>query len=94
MKTNKHSKALADDLNLNDAEAAVMELKAHLYQQAAKSISKSKLTHEEIAKKIGTSRARITRVANLGENSLSVELLVKLIFTLDHKMPLKIMKVA
>jgi predicted XRE-type DNA-binding protein len=94
MKMNKHAKALAEDLNLNDAEAAVMELKANLYQRAAKSISKSKLTHEEIAKKIGTSRARITRIANLGENSLSVELLVKLIFTLDHKMPLKVLKVA
>lgn len=90
MKMSRQAKALANDLNLNDAEAAVMELKAHLYQHAAKSISKSKLTHEEIAKKIGTSRARITRIANLGENSLSVELLVKLIVTLDHKMPLKV----
>lgn len=90
MKMNKHAKALADDLNLNEAEAAVMELKAKLYQQAAKSISKSKLTHEEIAQKIGTSRARITRIANLGENSLSVELLLKLIVSLDHRMPLKV----
>jgi predicted XRE-type DNA-binding protein len=94
VKTNKRTKTLADDLNLNEAEAAVMELKANLYQQAAKSISRSKLTHDEIAKKMGTSRARITRIANLGENSLSVELLVKLIFILDHKMPLKILKVA
>ncbi|MFN7729668.1 MAG: XRE family transcriptional regulator [Pseudobdellovibrionaceae bacterium] len=90
MKMNKHAKALADDLNLNEAEAAVMELKAKLYQQAAKSISKSKLTHEAIAKKVGTSRARITRIANLGENSLSVELLLKLIVSLDHRMPLKV----
>ena len=90
MKMNKHAKALASDLNLNEAEAAVMELKAKLYQQAAKSISKSKLTHEEIAKKVGTSRARITRIANLGENSLSVELLLKLIVSLDHRMPLKV----
>ncbi len=90
MKMNKRARALADDLNLSDAEAAVMELKAHLYQQAAKSILKSKLTHEEIAKKIGTSRARITRIANLGENSLSVELLVKLIVALDNRMPLKV----
>ncbi len=89
MKINKHAKALADDLNLNEAETAVMELKAQLYQQASKSILKSKLTHEEIAKKIGTSRARITRIANLGENSLSIELLVKIIVTLDHKMPLR-----
>lgn len=90
MKMNKYTKALADDLNLNEAEAAVMELKAKLYQKAAKSIAKSKLTHEEIAKKIGTSRARITRIANLGENSLSVELLLRLIVSLDHRMPLKV----
>lgn len=90
MKMNKHAKALADDLNLNEAVAAVMELKAKLYQQAARSIAKSKLTHEAIAKKVGTSRARITRIANLGENSLSVELLLKIIVSLDHRMPLRV----
>jgi predicted XRE-type DNA-binding protein len=90
MKMNKYAKALAADLNLNDAEAAVMELKAQLYQLASKSILKSKFTHENIAKKIGTSRARITRIANLGENSLSMELLVKIIITLEHKIPLKV----
>lgn len=90
MKMSKQTKSLASDLNLNDAEAAVMELKSQLYQQASKSILKSKLTHEAIAKKIGTSRARITRIANIGENSLSIELLVKIIVTLDHKMPLKV----
>jgi predicted XRE-type DNA-binding protein len=79
VKMNKEAKALASDLGLNDAEAAVMELKAQLYQLAAKSIKKSKQTHEDIAKQIGTSRARITRIANLGENSLSTELLVKII---------------
>lgn len=90
MKLNKQARSLAADLNLNEAEAVVMDLKAQLYQQAAKSIAKSKLTHEDIAKKIGTSRARITRIANLGENSLSIELLVKIIVTLDHKIPLKV----
>lgn len=90
MKLSKNTKELANDLGLSDAEAAVMELKAQLYQQASKSILKSKLTHEDIAKKIGTSRARITRIANLGENSLSMELLVKIIVALSHKMPLKV----
>ena len=90
MKLNRNTKQLANDLGLNDAEAAVMELKSQLYQQASKSILQSKLTHEEIAKKIGTSRARITRIANLGENSLSIELLVKIIVALSHKMPLKV----
>ncbi len=90
MRMSRQAKTLASDLNLNEAEAAVMELKAQLYQQASKSILKSKLTHEDIAKKIGTSRARITRIANLGENSLSMELLVKIIVALNHKMPLKV----
>lgn len=90
MKLSKQTKELAADLNLNHIEAAVMELKAQLYQQASKSILKSKLTHEEIANKIGTSRARITRIANLGENSLSIELLVKIIVALEHKVFLKV----
>lgn len=90
MKLSKATKQLAEDLGLNEADAVVMELKSKLYSLASNSIQKSKLTHEEIAKKIGTSRARITRIANLGENSLSIELLVKVIVTLDSKIPLKV----
>ena len=90
MKLSKATKQLAKDLGLNEADAVVMELKSKLYSLASNSIQKSKLTHEEIAKKIGTSRARITRIANLGENSVSIELLVKVIVTLDSKVPLKV----
>lgn len=90
MRINRHAKELAKDLGLIEAEAAVMELKSQLYQQASKSILKSKLTHEEISKKIGTSRARITRISNFGENSLSMELLLKIIVLLENKMPLKV----
>ena len=90
MKLSNSTKQLAEDLGLSEADAVVMELKSKLYSLAAKSIQKSKLTHEEIAQKIGTSRARITRISNLGENSLSIELLVKIIVTLDSKVPLKV----
>ncbi len=90
MRINKQAKELATDLNLNDAEAIVMALKSQLYQQVSKSILKSKLTHEEIAKRVGTSRARITRIANYGENSLSIELLLKIIVTLENKLPLRV----
>lgn len=90
MKLSKQAKALAEDLGLNELDAAVMELKAKLYQQASSSIQKSKLTHEVIAKKVGTSRARITRISNLGENSLSMELLIKIIVALENKIPLKV----
>ncbi len=90
MKLSKQAKALAEDLGLNELDAAVMELKAKLYKQASASIQKSKLTHEAIAKKVGTSRARITRISNLGENSLSMELLIKIIIALENKIPLKV----
>lgn len=86
----KQARDLAHELGLSDAEAAVMELKSQLYQQASQSILKSKLTHEQIAVKIGTSRARITRIANFGENSLSIELLVKIIFVLENRNPLRV----
>jgi len=90
MRLSKNAKKLAEDLGLSDADAALMELKAKLYNLAAKSIQKSKLTHEEIAAKIGTSRARVTRISNHGENSLSMELLIKIIATLENKIPLKV----
>lgn len=90
MKLSKEAKALAEDLGLSEVDAVVMELKSKLYQQAAKSIQNSKLTHEAIAEKVGTSRARITRISNLGENSLSIELLVRIIVALENKIPLKV----
>lgn len=82
-KSSKQAKMLADDLGLSDVDAFMMELKAKLYKKSAQLIKESELTHEEIAKKTGTSRSRITRLANLGENSVSIEILIKLIATLE-----------
>ena len=67
-----------------------MELKSKLYEHAAKAIKSAKDSHEEIAEKVGTSRARITRISNHGENSISIELLVKIIVALEHKIPFKL----
>lgn len=82
-KSSKQAKLLANDLGLSDVDAFMMELKAKLYKKSARLIKESDLTHEEIAKKTGTSRSRITRLANLGENSVSIEILIKLIATLE-----------
>ncbi len=65
-------------------------LNPSFYDQAAEAIKKSKLSHEEIAGKVGTSRARITRISNMGENSISIELLVKVIVTIEQKLPFKL----
>ena len=79
---------MAEDLGLTDADAFIMELKSKLYTQAACAIKKSSKSHKEIAKEIGTSRARITRISNMGENSLSIELLMKIIVVLEKNLHL------
>lgn len=76
---------MASDLGLNDVDAYIMQLKAQLYSKSAQLIKSSKLTHEQIAQQIGTSRSRISRIANYGENNVSIEILIKLIATLEGK---------
>jgi predicted XRE-type DNA-binding protein len=67
-----------------------MELKARLYTKSSELIKASKLTHEEIANLIGTSRSRINRIANKGENNVSIELLLKLIAVLEGTTAIKV----
>ena len=85
MKLNKNTKQLAKDLGLSEIDAYIMDLKSSLYRKSADLINSSNKTHEEIAKSIGTSRSRISRIANFGENNISIELLIKLITILEGK---------
>ncbi|MDH4466828.1 MAG: helix-turn-helix transcriptional regulator [Bacteriovoracaceae bacterium] len=89
MKISKVAKQLSDDLGLSHVDAYIMELKTKLYNRSADLIKSSKLTHEQIAKLIGTSRSRISRIANHGENNVSFELLIKLIAVLEGKPAIK-----
>ena len=89
MKLSKAAKQLAKDLELSEVDAYLMDLKSKLYQKCADLIQSSDNTHEQIARSIGTSRSRISRLANFGENNVSIELLIKLIATLEGKAPIK-----
>ncbi len=90
MRVSKEAKKLAEDLGLSEIDAYIMELKAQLYARSSQLIKSSSLTHEQIAKKIGTSRSRINRIANLAENNISIEILIKLIATLDGKAAIRL----
>lgn len=90
MKLSKEAKRMAEDLGLTEVDAYIMELKARLYTKSSELIKASKLTHEEIAKLIGTSRSRINRIANKGENNVSIELLLKLIAVLEGTTAIKV----
>lgn len=90
MKVKQATKKLAKDLDLDDFDAKFIELKAELYQKASEAILESEQSHDEIAKLLGTSRTRITRIANMGEESLSLEMLSRVIYLLKEKMPIKV----
>lgn len=90
MKLSKEAKKMAEDLGLSEVDAYIMDLKAKLYSKSSALIKSSKLTHEQIAKLIGTSRSRINRIANRGENNVSIELLIKLITVLEGKSAINI----
>lgn len=81
---------MAEDLGLTEVDAYIMELKVRLYTKSSDLIKASKLTHEEIAQLIGTSRSRINRIANKGENNVSIELLLKLIAVLEGTTAIKV----
>lgn len=90
MRLTKEAKKMAADLGLSEVDAYIMELKAKLYIKASNLIKSSKLNHEQIAKLIGTSRSRINRIANKGENNVSIEILLKLIAVLEGTSAIKI----
>ncbi len=90
MKISRQARILAQELDLSEVDAAMMELKSKLYERCSHSIKNSNMTHENIAKLTGTSRARVTRLANMGENSVSLELLIKISAILEEKLPIKV----
>lgn len=83
MKLSKEAKRIAADLGLSEVDAYIMELKTKLYTKASELIKTSKLNHEQIAQLIGTSRSRINRISNRGENNVSIETLLKIIAVLE-----------
>ena len=90
MKVSKEAKKMAQELGLTEVDAYIMELKSNLYSKCSKLIKASKLGHEQIAKQIGTSRSRISRIANHGENNVSIEILLKIIAVLEGKSAIKL----
>ncbi|MBN8555837.1 MAG: XRE family transcriptional regulator [Deltaproteobacteria bacterium] len=66
-------------LGLSESDTALMKYKARLTTLAVKAIEKSKLTVNEIVKRSGVARSKISAVKNGASVSVSCDLLVKII---------------
>jgi len=85
---------LGNALGLTTAETGEMEFRSDLTCALAKIIQNGRITHAEIAKKAGTSRTRVTAIANGNTKGISTDLLIRVLSATGHKAELRVRKTA
>jgi len=81
-------------LGLSRAEAGEMEFRSELTCALAKIIQNGKLTHAEIARRAGTSRTRVTAIANANTKGVSTDLLLRVLSATGYRAELRVRKAA
>ena len=71
-------------LGLSAANTAPMEFRSDLTVALAKIIQAGRLTHAEIAKSAGTSRTRVTAIANGNTHGVSTDVLIRVLAATGH----------
>ena len=74
----RSAKALAELLNLSDAEAQWIELRARLLVAIAREVERRGMTHAALAVDAKTSRSRITAILNGNLKGVSTDLLLRI----------------
>ena len=98
-KTRKHvTVRTAEDLGLalglSAADTAEMEFRSELTVSVAKIIQAGRFTHAEIAKKAGTSRTRVTAIANGNTHGVSTDVLIRVLAATGHRAEVRVKKAA
>jgi len=75
----KNAEELGKILGLSESDSALMKYKANLTTLAVRAIEKSQLTVNEIVKRSGVARSKVSAVKNGASVSVSCDLLVKII---------------
>jgi len=83
---------LAEILGLPKEVAAEWAVKSQLIDRIIVSAKKSKLTHAKIAKKVGTSRTRITALLSRGRSDFSTDFLIRVLSSLGYSVDIRIKK--
>jgi predicted XRE-type DNA-binding protein len=90
----KTAEELGRALGLSAAETGEMEFRSELTCALAKIIRNGRLTHAEIARKAGTSRTRVTAIANGNTRGMSTDLLIRVLSATGYKAELRVRKAA
>ena len=79
-------------LGLSAANTAQMEFRSELTVVLAKIIQAGRLTHAEIAKHAGTSRTRVTAIANGNTHGVSTDVLIRVLAATVHRAEIRVKK--
>ncbi|MBZ5500449.1 MAG: helix-turn-helix domain-containing protein [Acidobacteriia bacterium] len=90
----KTAKELGQVLGLSPVETAEMEFRSELTCAVTRIIREGNLTHAEIAKRAGTSRTRVTAIANGNTQGMSTDLLIRVLSATGHRAELRVRKAA
>jgi len=81
-------------LGLSAADTAEMEFRSELTVALAKIIQTGRPTHAEIAKGAGTSRTRVTAIANGNTHGVSTDVLIRVLAATGYRAEVRVKKAA
>jgi predicted XRE-type DNA-binding protein len=98
-KTRKNVKVrTAEDLGralgLSMADTAEIEFRSELTVALVKIIQAGRLTHADIAKGAGTSRTRVTAIANGNTHGVSTDVLIRVLAATGYRAEVRVKKAA
>ena len=86
----RSAQELGNALGLNEAETALMELKADLSRLAVEAITRSRMSVNEIVERSGVARSKVSAVKNGATVSVSIDLLVKIIAASGKRLKVRV----
>ena len=92
--TVRSAKDLGRALGLSVADTAEMEFRSDLTVSLGSIIQAGSLTHAEIAKRAGTSRTRVTAIANGNTGGVSTDVLIRVLAATGHRAEVRVKKTA
>ena len=81
-------------LGLSMADTAEIEFRSELTVALAKIIQAGRLTHADIAKGAGTSRTRVTAIANGNTHGVSTDVLIRVLAATGYRAEIRVKKAA
>ncbi len=92
--TVRTAEELGRALGLSMADTAEIEFRSELTVALAKIIQTGRLTHADIAKGAGTSRTRVTAIANGNTHGVSTDVLIRVLAATGYRAEVRVKKAA